>query len=203
MGRPAASGLEVATPDRLLEAAEAIFSAVGYGAAKLADIAGRAGIRRPSLLYHFRSKELLYAATVERSFARLRRALATAMAAEGDFQARLLATVDRYIEFVAGEPELSRLVLRELLDESGPGRAILMKQIVPLVDVVERFVREQGQGVVRPDVPVRAAIMMIASDVFLRSAVGPLREQLWGPQQKARELARRLLLSARIEPPPE
>jgi AcrR family transcriptional regulator len=200
MGRPAASGLQAATPDRLLEAAEAIFSAVGYGAAKLADIAGRAGIRRPSLLYHFRSKELLYAATVERSFARLRRALATAMQAGGDFQARLLATVDRYIEFVEGEPELSRLVLRELLDESGPGRAILMKQIVPLVDVVERFVREQGQGVVRPEVPVRAAIMMIASDVFLRSAVGPLREQLWGPQQKARELARRLLLSAQIEP---
>lgn len=203
MGRPAASALEVATPDRLLEAAEAIFSAVGYGAAKLADIAGRAGIRRPSLLYHFRSKELLYAATVERSFARLRRALATAMAAEGDFQARLLGTVDRYIEFVENEPELSRLVLRELLDESGPGRAILMKQIVPLVDVVERFVREQGRGVVHHAVPVRAAIMMIASDVFLRSAVGPLREQLWGPQQKARELARRLLLSARFEPAAE
>lgn len=203
MGRPAASGLEVATPDRLLEAAETIFSAVGYGAAKLADIAGRAGIRRPSLLYHFRSKELLYAATVERSFARLRRALATAMQAEGDFQARLLATVDRYIEFVEGEPELSRLVLRELLDESGPGRAILMKQIVPLVDVVERFVREQGQGVVRDGVPVRSAIMMIASDVFLRSAVGPLREQLWGPGQSARELARRLLLSAQVEPPSE
>jgi AcrR family transcriptional regulator len=203
MGRPAASGLEVATPDRLLEAAETIFSAVGYGAAKLADIAGRAGIRRPSLLYHFRSKELLYAATVERSFARLRRALATAMQAEGDFQARLLATVDRYIEFVEGETELSRLVLRELLDESGPGRAILMKQIVPLVDVVERFVREQGSGVVRDGVPVRSAIMMIASDVFLRSAVGTLREQLWGPGQSARELARRLLLSAQVEPPSE
>jgi AcrR family transcriptional regulator len=203
MGRPAASGLEVATPDRLLEAAETIFSAVGYGAAKLADIAGRAGIRRPSLLYHFRSKELLYAATVERSFARLRRALATAMQAEGDFQARLLATVDRYIEFVEGETELSRLVLRELLDESGPGRAILMKQIVPLVDVVERFVREQGGGVVRDGVPVRSAIMMIASDVFLRSAVGTLREQLWGPGQSARELARRLLLSAQVEPPSE
>jgi hypothetical protein len=69
--------------------------------------------------------------------------------------------------------------------------------------VVERFVREQGGGVVRDGVPVRSAIMMIASDVFLRSAVGTLREQLWGPGQSARELARRLLLSAQVEPPSE
>jgi AcrR family transcriptional regulator len=203
MGRPTASAFGAATPDRLLEAAEGIFAAVGYGAAKLADIAGLAGVRRPSLLYHFRSKELLYVATVERCFARLRATLVSAMRAEGDFPSRMLATFERYSEFISGEPELSRLVLRELLDERGPGRAILMKQIVPLVDVVERFAREQGKGHVDPQLPVRAVIMMLASDVFLRSAVGPLRDPLWGPEDQARELARRLFLPASPSSSPE
>jgi AcrR family transcriptional regulator len=194
MGRPTAASTLVATPERLLEAAEAIFAAVGFGAARLADIAGRAGIRRPSLLYHFRTKEALYAATVERSFARLRKVLADAMASDGDFPQRLETTAQRYEEFIASEPELSRLVLRELLDEHGPGRSILMRQIVPLLQVVERFIREQGRERVRLGVPVRAAIMMLASDVFLRSAVGPLREALWGPGAHAQTLTRVLFL---------
>ncbi len=198
MGRPAASA-QAATPERLLQAAEAIFAAVGFGTAKLADIAGRAGIRRPSLLYHFPSKERLYAATVERAFVRLRQALRGAMQAEGDFAARMMNTVDRYCEFIADEPELSRLVLRELLDDNGPGREILIRQIVPLLDIVEQWIRTEGEGVMRADVPVRQALLMLASDVFLRSAVGPLREKLWGRQDRSRELARALFLA---EPAP-
>jgi AcrR family transcriptional regulator len=194
MGRPSAAGAQAATPERLLQAAEAIFAAVGYGTAKLADIAGRAGIRRPSLLYHFPSKEQLYAATVERAFARLRAALGSAMQAEGEFSDRLMNTVQRYCDFVADEPELSRLVLRELLDEHGPGRVIVIRHIVPLLDVVERWIRSESGSATPEDAPVRQAILMIASDVFLRSAVGPLRDQLWGPQDRARELAGMLFL---------
>jgi AcrR family transcriptional regulator len=193
MGRPTAAATAEATPERLLQAAEAIFAAVGYGTAKLADIAGRAGIRRPSLLYHFRSKEQLYAATVERAFARLRAVLQSTMQAEGEFADRLMSTVERYCEFIGDEPELSRLVLRELLDEHGPGREILVRQIVPLLDVVERWVRAESETA--DEVPVRQAILMLASDVFLRSAVGRLRETLWGPEDRAKDLARMLLLS--------
>ena len=194
MGRPKAGAFPTSTPERLLEAAEVAFSAVGFGAAKLADIASRAGIRRPSLLYHFPTKEDLYAATVERAFTRLRGALSAAMEAEGDFTTRLMKTIEGYVEFVQGEPELSRLVLRELLDGHGPGRKILLRQIVPLVDQVERFIYTQGKAVVRPGAPVRAAVLMLASDVFLRSAVGPLGKPLWGDEDHAKTLARSLLL---------
>ncbi len=194
MGRPRAGANPTSTPERLLQAAEIAFSAVGFGAAKLADIAQRAGIRRPSLLYHFSSKEDLYAATVERCFARLRTALSEVMQAEGDFTTRLMQTIERYVEFVHGEPELSRLVLRELLDGHGPGQKILLRQIVPLVDDVERFIRTQGKDVVRPNVPVRASVLMMASDVFLRSATGPLKQPLWGDEDHAKTLARILLL---------
>ncbi|MBL4688503.1 MAG: TetR/AcrR family transcriptional regulator [Nannocystaceae bacterium] len=194
MGRPRAGTNRTSTPERLLQAAEVAFSAVGFGTAKLADIAQRAGIRRPSLLYHFASKEDLYAATVERCIARLRRALSEVFEADGDFTTRLMQTTERYVEFVQGEPELSRLVLRELLDGNGPGQKILLRQIVPLVDDVERFIRTQGKDVVRPDVPVRAAVLMMASDVFLRSATGPLKQPLWGEEDHAKSLARILLL---------
>jgi AcrR family transcriptional regulator len=176
MGRPPASAHAIATPERVLEAAERSFAAVGYGTATLADIADRAGIRRPSLLYHFGTKEALYAQTVERCFGRLHR------------------TVVRYVKFLDAEPQLARIVLRELLEEQGPGRAIVLRQVVPLLDVIERFVRQQGEHEVRPDVPVRAAVLQVGASALMRAAAGSLREPLWGAEDHSTQLARLLLL---------
>lgn len=194
MGRPLASTHEIATPERVLVAAELAFAAVGFGAAKLADIATRAGIRRPSLLYHFGTKEALYAQTVQRCFGRLREALVQAMTARGGFAERLDRTVARYVEFLDAEPQLARIVLRELLDGHGPGRQILLRQVVPLLDVLERFIHEHGEGQLRPDVPVRAAVLQVGSDALLRAAAGTLREPLWGADDHSPRLARLLLL---------
>jgi len=194
MGRPLASAHDVATPERVLASAERSFARVGYTAAKLADIAKQAGIRRPSLLYHFGSKEALYAQTVERCFGRMREALVATLQAEGDFPTRLDRTVGRYVEFLDAQPELARIVLRELLDEHGPGRAILLRQVVPLLDVLERFVQEYGADQLRPDVPVRAALLQIGTSVLMRAASGSLREPLWGTPCHTTSLARALLL---------
>lgn len=194
MGRPLSSAHEIATPERVLAAAELAFAAVGYGAAKLADIARRAGIQRPSLLYHFGSKEALYARTVERCFGRLREALVETMTADGELAVRIDRTVERYVEFLDAEPQLARIVLRELLDGHGPGRQILLRQVVPLLDVLERFLREHGGPAIRPDVPVRAALLQVGSDALLRAAAGPLRRPLWGTHDHSQRLARLLLL---------
>lgn len=195
MGRPPTSTVVTATPERLLDAAQAEFAAAGFERAKLADIAARAGITRPSLLYHFGSKEELYRACVERSFGRLASALATVMLAPQPFLARLRATIRAYGEFLAAEPAIARIVLRELVDGSGPGADILIKQVAPLVDGVEAFVRTQGAELLRAGVPVRAAIMQIAGDMLLRAAAGPLRPPLWGPHDHTLDLAMALLLT--------
>jgi AcrR family transcriptional regulator len=180
VGRPPASSVVTATPERILDAARAEFAAVGFAQAKLADIAGRAGITRPSLLYHFGSKEELYRAVVQSCFGRLALALTEAMTANTGFLERLRATHASYAAFMTGEPEVARIVLRELLDGTGPGAEILMTQIVPVVAQVERFVLAEGRRFVPTGVPVRAAIMQLATDVAVRAAAGPLRIPLWG-----------------------
>ena len=54
------------TAERILDAAEDLFAARGYSATSLGDVADRVGIRSPSLYNHFRNKEALYAAVLER-----------------------------------------------------------------------------------------------------------------------------------------
>ena len=194
MGRPRADQITTATPERVLDAAEAVFADSGFAAAKLADIAARAGIRRPSLLHHFETKEALYAATVQRCFARLRDGLITAMHVEGGFESRLVATVSRYVEFLEANPTVARLILREIVSGQGPGARILVDEVAPLVEIVEVFLRREGRASDRPELPIRAALMQVASDILLRAAAGPLREPLWGPRDEAATLARILLL---------
>ena len=54
------------TADRILDAAEDLFAEKGYSATSLGDVADRVGIRSPSLYNHFRNKEALYEAVLER-----------------------------------------------------------------------------------------------------------------------------------------
>ncbi len=54
------------TAERILDAAEDLFAAKGYSATSLGDVADRVGIRSPSLYNHFRNKEALYQAVLER-----------------------------------------------------------------------------------------------------------------------------------------
>jgi TetR/AcrR family transcriptional regulator, cholesterol catabolism regulator len=68
-------------PDQILDIAARQFRARGYAAVSLRDIATEAGIRPPSLYYHFPSKDDLVTAVMERGIAVVHRAVAAALAA--------------------------------------------------------------------------------------------------------------------------
>lgn len=195
MARPRTGTHRVSTPERILEAAEARFAIHGYEA-RLSDIAAAARIRRPSLLYHFPTKDALYEAVVARAFAGLGESLRAGRSAEGDFESRLRGLTVAFVAYVDTHPAVARVVVREILAEGGPGTAILMGRVAPLLDEVERWIAEAGAGVIRDDVPIRAALLQVVSDVLLRASAGDVREALWGPVDAAQAwaIARNVLL---------
>ena len=56
------------TRDRVLQVAQALFAERGYRGTSLRDIARRIGVKAPSLLHHFPSKQQLYLAVLDRMF---------------------------------------------------------------------------------------------------------------------------------------
>ena len=171
----------MATTDRVLVAAEEEFGEHGYDRARLSDIASRAGISRPSLLYHFGSKQELYTAVVRTAFARLGETLGGALSSEGTFEERVRNVVNLFSAFLDAHPKLARLILREHIDGRGPGRDLLMEAGVPVLDQVEIFAREQEDSALPGGLTHRAALMALVAAMLVRSTTAEvLIDPLWG-----------------------
>jgi AcrR family transcriptional regulator len=204
MGRPRADTVEQATPERILDAAAVVFARDGLARATLADIALGAGIRRPSLLYHFDSKEQLYAEVVRCTFTRLGESLALPMNRDAPFEARLEDLLRTFSVYLEAHPHHARIVLREMLEDDGPGTVLLREQVAPLLALVVAFLERAGAGLLRPGLPLRAAVLQVVSDVLLQHASGAVGAVMWGAPSVERTwlLCRTLFLADRTEESP-
>lgn len=191
MGRPKNKPGEVSTTRRLLASGEREFARVGFYAARLEDIAARAGIRRSSLLHHFPSKRALYEAVVYQVFQYLTEALKAAAGMEGGVPERVRGMVRAFADTLDRRPALAAIILREFLDGKSSGRAMLLREVEPILRSVESALSSGRQ--VPPERPLRAAILQVAAGVLLRASAGSLRRPLWGTKDHAGDLAAALL----------
>jgi AcrR family transcriptional regulator len=188
-------GTKRTSPEAILDAAEHAFGTDGYSGARLADISAAVGIRRPSLLYHFKTKDALYNAVILRLFESLRETFTEAFEAGGSFEDRMLRLMSAYLAFLDERPAFAPLVIREILDGHGPGRHLLETRLVPLLDLIEQWLAQAGGGEIPEGVQIRSAIMHLGSNAILHAAAGTLQGSLWGSDGGTLDLARRLLLA--------
>ena len=167
------------TPAQILASATRLFASRGYEATSLQDVADAVGIRKQSLLYHFKSKEELRRAVLDALLSRwnevLPRLLLAATSGEGQFEAVVAETTS----FFADDPDRARLLLRELLDRPDDVRALLATHVQPWVAVVSGYIRkgvERGTTMptVDPEPYVLAVMNLILSCIATAELTGAL-----------------------------
>ena len=178
----------------LVAAAEKGFAEHGFKAARLEDIAQAAGISRPSLLYHFASKDELYQAVVDGIFEDLAVSLRESMSRSDSFEARLRDLTVGFTRFMAMRPAAASLLVRELVAPEGPGQARLVEHGAPLLDEIEAWVVAERPSLL---VSVRAVLLHVVSDTLLRNGVGDLQTTFWRgvPADAGLSIVERLIIS--------
>jgi TetR/AcrR family transcriptional regulator len=162
--------------ERILDAARGEFAQRGFGGARLQDIAEHAGLTHPTLLYHFGSKERLYAAVIEQA---MQDWAGMTSAAIGDARVgfeRVAALIDAGFAFFAGHHDFVVIWRREAIDGGGRLEQAMADHMRPFLDRAVGFLRrEVAAGRLREHDPVElmqliyGAVMTYFSDAAFRA----------------------------------
>lgn len=156
-----AASVQQGARDRILRAATRLFAQKGLDATSLQDIADAVGMRKPSLLWHFASKDELHRAVLDALLSRWNDALPALMRA-ATREDRFDAVLDETIAFFAEDPDRARLLLREALDRPDAMRSLLSTYATPWMAVVtDAITRGQRAGALRADVDPEAYVVMV------------------------------------------
>lgn len=138
------------TRDLILDEALHCFAERGYEGTSLNDIAAGVGIRRPSLLHHFASKEVLYGDVFERLLSEWMERLDTAIASPQAGWAKAELVLRAGFDLFADTPDYVRIMRREALDGGIHLGIDLSATLRPLFDkACEYFDQQMDQGTFR------------------------------------------------------
>jgi AcrR family transcriptional regulator len=149
-GGERAGGVGRTTRESILDEAVTCFAMTGYEGTSLNDIAAGVGIRRPSLLHHFPSKEALYGEVFERLLSDWFARLDAAVSSDEVGWAKVELVLRAGFEYFADNPAYVRLVRREAIDGGAHLGIDLSAVLRPMFDLaVEYFQREMAAGTFR------------------------------------------------------
>lgn len=155
----------------ILSQATRLFAEQGYDGTSVQQIADAVGIRKPSLLYHFRSKDVLRENVLAEMLAHWN-AVLPGLLLKASTEERFDATMEALTEFFIQDPDRARLFLRETLDRPESMQAMLAEFVKPWVDLLgAQLERAKKQGLVQPDVDPQAYAVEVITMAVAGTAV--------------------------------
>jgi AcrR family transcriptional regulator len=165
---PSAVPVDVGGRARILREAQALFTAHGYAAVSMQQIADAATVNKATLYHHFQDKDDLFVSVMVAEFARTSARIEAAIASGGSLREQLRRVAETI--FAARQSDFGRLAadLRERVGEEH--RAVLMSRCAPPWEQIrDAIARAKGKGEVRdvdPDLMARLFFAMVGSQIW-------------------------------------
>ncbi len=120
------------TREIILDTAERLFALRGVDGVAVRDLAREMSLTAPSLYNHFRSKQALYDAVLERGLRPIVDLLVQAWHPGALRPERMRLTLDQLITHLTRHPHLGRLLQRALLEEAGSAQTMIARWVGPV-----------------------------------------------------------------------
>lgn len=165
----------IATRERILDAAEAVFADRGFDAATTREIAALSKTNVATAYSYFANKEALYAAVLERAIEPLI-ALMDRFASERDKPGAMTRATHEVVSHLAKHEHTTRLVYREVVADGPMAEWVTKALFEPLLDRVRTEIRD-AERVNSEMEPFIAALFVHLS--FSHVALAPLLSRLF------------------------
>jgi TetR/AcrR family transcriptional repressor of mexJK operon len=171
--------------DAIVEIAQASFVANGYAGTSMSEIAARLGGSKGTLYNHFKSKEELFVAVVEKKCRQIESLLNVAkIESGGDLRAALTNFGERFLELILSEDSVAtyRLATAESVRFPELGRAIYTSGVQKSHGRLAEFLEHaRTSGQLRSDTD----LVFATEQFFELCTAGIHRRRLWNLVQNA------------------
>ncbi len=132
---------------RILREATRQFAAKGYEGTSIQQIAQSVGITRPTLVYHFGSKDALRREVLEQLLAHWKDDLPRVLQAATTGSDRFRNATGALLSFFHDDPDRARLLTREILDRPEEMKDLFAEHLQPWTALITDYIRRGQQEV--------------------------------------------------------
>ncbi len=180
------------TRAKILDAAEQVFSERGFAGTGTREVARLAGMDKYAIYYHFRNKETLYLAVIERSFSSMTRFIDELFPQELVSMKEMERTFEKLLEHLVSNNSILKIMQRESLDTTNVGVSeVFQKYFKPLFRKGIKFTdRGKKSGLFPGDLNSRQFITSLYTMIMSYYNDGAMISLLLGEDALSRKMIR-------------
>lgn len=164
------------TSIRILEAADKLFSQIGFDGVSVNDVAVEARVNKASVFYHFGNKEALFEQVLTNYHTAHQTALQTAFSDGGTKREQLHKVIDAYLNFICENRRYPTLV-QGLLTASNDRSAFVKRGLEPLQTWIEEALSDDIPNV--GPTSARHFFITVTGAVMNYFTYGPALSDAW------------------------
>jgi|SRR5215813_3451951 len=168
---------------KIAAAAEELFAERGFDGAAIRDIARKAGVNGAMIHYYFGNKEGLYHAMLEGAASRIRSLLIETIGKSGSTKERLASFVEAYAAFMLSQPNITRILYREMLTGAKRIKQIAQQYAVSNYSMLKGLISEGVERGELRDVDAELAPISLMGMVVIFQFLRPIISVALGKTQ--------------------
>lgn len=154
------------TEEKILDAAQTVFTQKGMDGTRMQEIADEAGINKALLHYYFRSKQKLFEAIFSKVFSQIFPDINSLLYSEKPIDEKLGVFIEKYIDLLMKNPFLPTFILKEINRDPEFLASVIKNQGIDPAHILQLLKKEMENGTIRKMDPRDLMINILSVSIF-------------------------------------